>query len=387
MRPYANPSGMVSRPSPGSGLFSQNVMATAVPLRNPSPDVVVVGGGVIGLSVAARTVAAGSRVLVLDPDLPGAASGVAAGLLAPSLGSLPPAAAHAFRDATRRYPDFLAAVAGRSGRPISAGQGILEIALSGPDLDDLNEADDPAAVTRTEAEISAVAPELVAAGGVFHPNDGWIDPRSLLEALRLALPAGAIRAERVTAIESGNSAIRVRTGSGEVVDCGHVVISAGSWSPTIDGLATRLPITPARGQVLAIETDHRLPFAIACRDGYLVPRTGGIVIGSTFELVGFDARATDSGRSSLEALARRIVPGPLSRATTRLSWAGLRPMTPDKLPIIDAEPTDRRIVYASGHGKNGLLLAGLTAEIVLDLIAGNLLELDSPFRLDRFKMR
>lgn len=118
----------------------------------------------------------------------------------------------------------------------------------------------------------------------------------------------------------------------------------------------------------------------------MVPRSGEIAVGSTFELVGYDRRSTLAGRVRLEKLASQVIPGAFGRVTRTTGCSGLRPMPPDKLPIVDSDPDDQRLVYACGHGKNGLLLAGLTADIVVDLLSGNRLEADSPFRIDRLEI-
>src|SRR6185295_10528302 len=130
--------------------------------------------------------------------------------------------------------------------------------------------------------------------------------------------------------------------------------------PLIDGLPTRLPIQPARGEVLVVETPHRLHSAVAGGDAYLVPRPNGVCVGSTFEMAGFDPAPSERGRETLRGYAAALMPAIADAARTAPIWCGLRPMTPDKLPIIDVDPADDRIVYACGHGKNGLLLAGLT---------------------------
>ena len=363
-------------------------MAGHVTVGKSSRDVIVVGGGVIGLSITMAAAKKGLRVAVIDGGHAGAASSVAAGLLAPSLGTLPTRAAAAFRAANKGYAEFLGSVQEASGHTdLALGKGILEIALAAEDVPYLNEAMDPAAIRMASGDVARHAPDVVpVAGAMLHQDDGWIEPRRLLGALTATIPAGALIQDRVAAVDIGADIV-VRTESGERHRCGLLVIAAGSWSPLIGGLPARLPIVPARGEVIVIETTHTLPFAIACEGGYFVPRPGGIVVGSTFDFVGYDPRSTLAGRARLEKLASQVIPGAFARVTRTTSWAGLRPMTPDKLPIVDSDPADRRIVYSCGHGKNGLLLAGLTAEIVLDLLSGNRLEADSPFRLDRFKVK
>lgn len=357
------------------------------PGKGPA-DLIVVGGGVVGLSVAMLAVRQGLSVQVIEGEFQGAASPVAAGLLAPSLGRSPPEAADAFRLANSGYARFLDMIREASGQSeLVAGQGILEIALDPSVVRTLNEANDPAAVMRSSARVAQEAPDLAAvSGAVLHPNDGWIEPRSLLNGLVASLPDGTITKDRVSTVEAGRD-LRVTLSSGQVRVSGHLVVAAGCWSPLIKGIPGRLPIFPARGEVLVMETTHALPYAIACDEGYLVPRPGNIVVGSTYELVGFEANPTPNGRADLEKFAATVIPGAFARASRVTAWAGLRPMTPDKLPIVDIDPDEPRIVYACGHGKNGLLLAGLTAQLTLSLLSGNRLDAHSPFRLDRFASR
>lgn len=366
---------------------SRKVMATAVPHRKPSADVLVVGGGVIGLSAAVFAARSGLTVRVIEAGLPGGASRVAAGLLAPSLGPLPERAAEAFRKAASGYGQFLSTISELGGFALSAEIGILEVAMLPHGPESLNRARDRSAIRLSGEDVANSVAELSpVTAGVLHPDDGWIEPALLLDGLVAALPAGTVAPGRARGIDTSGSHVSVTLDSGESLRGGHVVIAAGAWSPSIDGLPTRLPITPARGEVLVLETDHVLPHAIACEDFYLVPRPGEIVVGSTFEFVGYDSSTTTAGRSTLERFAARAIPRPFARATAKHMWAGLRPMTPDTLPVIDFDPSDPRVIFACGHGKNGLLLAGLTAEIVLDLIAGNRQESVFPFRLDRFEI-
>jgi glycine oxidase len=359
-------------------------MANTAASGKASADMIVVGAGVIGLSIAAAATRRGMRPLVVDGRVPGTASRVAAGLLAPSLGTLPPAAAAEFRRAMDGYPAFLDAVRKASGHSdIGLGRGILEVALAQADPGLPGETVGSARLTAED--IARRAPELIpVAGGILHSHDGWLEPQSLIDGLIASLPLGTIISDKVTGIRRGAD-IGVQLESGDHLSSGRVVVAAGCWSPMISGLPTGLPIVPARGEVIVVAGPHALSIAVACEDAYLVPRRDGVVVGSTFELVGYDTRSTVAGRTHLEAFARTLIPTLLQRARSVTAWAGLRPMTPDKLPIIDVDPVDDRILYACGHGKNGLLLAGLSAEIVLSLAAGNRLDPDSPFRIGRFK--
>ena len=360
-------------------------MATGVPAGKASTDLLVVGGGVIGLAVAAAAVQGGLTVRIVDAGMAGAASRVAAGLLAPSLGSLPGPTSRLFHKAAAEYGQFLSSLPQDEGSKLTVHSGILEVALHPAGADSLNRAPDRAAILLSPEDVRhSVADLAPVTAAVLHPDDQWIEPALLLDALRSALPADAITRDRATRIDSTESHVAVVLESGESVRGTRVVIAAGSWSPLLDGLSVRLPIAPARGEVLVIKAAHALAYAVACEDFYVVPRTGEIVVGATFELAGYDPATTALGQSTLEDFARRVIPRPLARATASRTWAGLRPMTPDRLPIIDIDPADDRIIYCCGHGKNGLLLAGLSAEIVVGLIAGNRQDPGFPFRLDRF---
>ncbi|HEY6220246.1 MAG TPA: FAD-dependent oxidoreductase [Gemmatimonadaceae bacterium] len=358
-------------------------MAGPGPSRKTSLDVVIVGGGVVGLSIALVASRRGIRVRVIDAGRPGAASAVAAGLLAPSLGKLSRDAAAAFIDARDRYEDFLELVRGASGQRVTAGQGILEVSLDEADHP-LNEAGDRDARRMSPADVRDQLPDLAAVrDAVMHPKDRWIEPAGLIKALRSSLPSDVIF-DAVEEVELLGSNVRLLTEGGRWISCDAVVIASGVWTRGIKGFA-RMPIDPAKGETMVLETTHSLTHAIACGEAYVVPRPGAIVVGGTFELGNSDPTPTERGQATLANYASRLIPGALARASGRRAWAGVRPMTPDRLPVIDADPGDSRIVYACGHGKNGMLLAGLTAEIAVGLLWGNRLDPESPFRLSRLR--
>jgi glycine/D-amino acid oxidase-like deaminating enzyme len=355
-------------------------MARSDPSRKASQDVIVVGGGVIGLAVSLLAVKRGMRVRVVDAGLAGAASSVAAGLLAPSLGRLSPAASAVFRDARDRYGDFVDLVREASGETLTVGHGILELADPSGQLGDSADG-----TPLARSDISRRYRDLAAASdGVLHPKDGWIDPGSLLRALRSALPHELIQ-DRVVEIELRPNDVRLLTAGQRWIHCEKVVIASGCWTPAIRGIPTDIPIQPAKGEVMILETDHSLETAVACGESYLVPRgSSSIVVGSTFEMNVDDPATTPAGQATLAGYASRLIPGAMARARARRGWAGLRPITPDRLPIIDRDLRDPRVIYAVGHGKNGLLLAGVTAEMVADLLDGNRLDPASPFFVGRF---
>jgi glycine oxidase len=148
----------------------------------------------------------------------------------------------------------------------------------------------------------------------------------------------------------------------------HVIIAAGAWSTNIEHLPRRLPVEPVRGQMGAAPWPADMPRIVLYYDhAYVLARSGEAIYGSTMEHVGFDGRVTEAGVREIVAAARRLLPQ-LPEVPTR-TWAGLRPITPDGRPIVGPDPDVRGLWYATGHGRNGVLLAGLTGEIIGDLVA------------------
>jgi glycine oxidase len=223
-------------------------------------------------------------------------------------------------------------------------------------------------------------------GALLASEDGAVDPPALTAALLAdgaLLGVRSIR-ERVTGIaRKGGAAVGVTTAQG-TVSAKDVIVAAGAWAPQIDGLPRALPVQPMRGQMALAPWPRGTPPAILYVDhGYVLARAGKAVIGATMEAVGFDNRTTDEGLAAIRQGAARIFPT-LAVAPFERSWAGLRPVTPDGRPIIGPDPEMAHLWYATGHGRNGILLAALTGDIVGDLIVGETLDFDlSPFRIDR----
>jgi glycine oxidase len=187
-------------------------------------------------------------------------------------------------------------------------------------------------------------------------------------------------------LRQGPAVSGVRLAGGDVVEAGAVCLSAGAWSGGLAGLPRPLPVEPRRGQMLAL----RAPVGVFRHNvfsasTYLVPRMdGSVFVGATVERVGFDKRVTADGVASLLAGARRIAPA-LGSAELLETWAGLRPGTPDDLPILGADPEAPNLFYATGHFRNGVLLAPVTAQIALDGLTGTPISVPlDPFRPDRF---
>jgi glycine oxidase len=149
---------------------------------------------------------------------------------------------------------------------------------------------------------------------------------------------------------------------------GDVVLAAGAWSGLVEGLPRSIPVRPVRGQMAALPWPADIPRAIVYhKDCYLLARAGEAIIGSTMEDVGFHPEVTSAGLARIFTATMALCPG-LVRAKVRRSWAGLRPMTPDGLPIIGGDPLVEGLWYATGHGRNGILLAGITGVLLRQLL-------------------
>jgi glycine oxidase len=229
-------------------------------------------------------------------------------------------------------------------------------------------------------QVRALEPSISApSGAVLHPRDGAIDNVRLTTAL-----ARAVDARRELTVTRGDPVTGLALGSGAVrVSARKAVLAAGAWSAAIDGLPRELPVHPLKGQMLAFES-RCLSHSIAGDEIYLVPRDGEVVAGATVEHAGFDLTVHPAAIEGLRQAAVRLCP-PLADARVVRTWAGIRPATPDMLPIIGADPDAAQLIYACGHSKNGILLAPATAVAVADLVQGLESRLDvRGFSIGRF---
>jgi glycine/D-amino acid oxidase-like deaminating enzyme len=357
-------------------------------------DVVVLGAGLVGLGVAAEAAARGASVLLVGEPRFGEASPAGAGMLAPGAegDELRSEAVRQFAIAGRDlYPSFLSALTNETGCTVPFDRnGILELV----------EETEPARVPRGSEWINARALRTLEpglgdfAGAVLHPNDGSVDNLALLVAMRRRVELRRT-IERVRAgVRSVNvlaARPRVILEDGDVLQGGSLVIATGAWAAEIDGLPRAIPVRPVRGQLLMLE-GALARHVIYGGGGYLVPRRypnsadtlERSIIGATMEEVGFDSNTTVEGLAYLTAIARRIAPATTS-ALPVSHWAGLRPVTPDRLPILGPDPDAPHLLYACGHGRNGILLAPITGEAIGALAVGAPTQFDlSPFGIERF---
>jgi glycine oxidase len=340
-----------------------------------SADVLVVGDGIIGLASALAIARAGASCRVLGRTVKGAASLASAGLLAPSIGSADPGFREFMLASRDRYPAWVRLLAERTGIEVTLDRsGIIELGSTSTEI---------GARPIDAGELRDLEPAMIhtRAHAMLYADDGYVDNVRFVDALREAVRCEwsiAVVEGRVAGIEPGIDHCRVTMEDGRRQLGNTVVVAAGAWSALIVGTPRPLPIEPVRGQMLQL-SGSPLTHAISTPDAYLVPRGDTTLVGSTLERVGFDASTTRAALDHLRSAAVSALPA-LAEANVVRSWAGLRPVTPDSRPIIGRDPDLPSVVYACGHGKNGILLAPLTAECVASIVAGNA----PPFDLSRY---
>jgi glycine oxidase len=358
-------------------------------------DVAVVGAGVIGLASAWRLAQAGMAVVVIDPAPGSGASGVAAGMLAPvTEARLGEEALLALNHASwARWPAFAAEVEAAGGRPVGyRADGTLMVALDADDralLDDLagrHRAMGLAVEALRGREARALEPGLAPGvrAGLLAADERSVDPAALVEALRAASEAAGVTVvarpvARIVTTPAGDrvTGVALDGGDGAGVEAATVLLAAGAWSASVAGVPdhVRPPVRPIRGQVLTLRQPAGDPLIARTLRGivrgssiYLVPRDDGrVVIGATVEERGFDTMPT-AGAYELLRDALAIVPG-LDDAELVAVRAGLRPGSPDDLPMIGPSGVEG-LVVATGHHRNGILLTPVTAEAVAALLTG-----------------
>jgi glycine oxidase len=385
---------------------------------------VIVGGGIVGLSIAWRLSRAGRAVTVVDPAPASGASHAAAGMLAPvsEVTYTEEPLLRLGMASLRRWPSFAAELAADAGLPEGGAgldlraDGTLDVAFG---ADDLAALDELAAFMEklglpverlTGRECRRLEPMLAPSvrGGLLARGDAWVDPRRVTAALLAALErrgvplvrarasellreGGAVRGARLEppagrpdATGPENSARPPGHESAaavpEEIRADGVVLAAGAWSAELAGL----PVRPVKGQIIRLRSPA--PLLSRCVRGtvhgtpvYLVPRGDGeMVVGATQEELGFDTRVTAGGLYELLRDARELVPGVTELEVAEVA-AGLRPGTPDNVPLIGPSGVPG-LTLATGHHRGGVLLAPLTAAILQDEET-ELAALCSPLRL------
>lgn len=376
-------------------------------------DAVVVGGGLIGLASAFEMRSRGASVLVLEAEasVGTGATRVAAGMLAP-VGELDfgePELLEINMTSAAMYPDFVARVEATSGHDVAYRRlGGLHVALDRDEAAELKRVLDlqvslglesrwlgPGASRELEP---GLAPGLN--GAIMVEGDGMVDPRALTAALVVALGEAGVEvrtsAEVAGLLLVGGKAVGVRLADGSEARAETVIAAAGaesgrcSWLPEAD----RPPVRPVKGQVVELRGDSADPVCgriVASERIYLVPRPDGrLIVGATVEEMGYDRRITAGGIHELLREAYRLLPD-VAELEFIEATAGLRPGTPDNLPVIGHASTEG-LILATGHYRNGILLAPVTARAVADLVETGApldgpLAAASPARFDKLAVR
>jgi glycine oxidase len=338
-----------------------------------SSDVIIIGAGIIGLSLAISLRRQGLRVLIVEGGEPGReASSAAAGMLAAAGAEIPAELRTLAAASARLYPGFAHELEDESGLKVDLReQGTILISASGQFPE--------AAQKLSAAEMLALEPGLASQNPREKPpvvaaflSERSVDPRALVQA--------AIRAakHRDVHLASGHpvQSVLVESGRASGIETGQtkyaaavVVNCAGAWAGGLGPVP--LPVRPVKGQMLSLVAGAAAPKHVVRGDHvYVVPRSDGrVVIGSTLEDAGFDKRTQVSAIQQLLQSAVALVPG-LAEAKVHEDWAGLRPGTPDELPIL-GETSIPGYFVATGHYRDGILLAPVTAQVMTDVIIGN----------------
>ncbi|MGH9754873.1 MAG: glycine oxidase ThiO [Blastocatellia bacterium] len=371
-------------------------------------DAVVIGGGVIGCAIAWRLGQAGMSVVVVERGrVGGEASHAAGGMLVPLAEAEDKDDFFNFTVAgLAMYADFARELKESSGVDIEyRAEGTLYMALTEEDEVELDrrwrwQHEAGLNVKRLNAGCALDLEPLINSALRFalkYPGDHQVDNRRLMTALHTAARNAGVEfwthtdaRELLIENAAGRKQIIGVTTTRGAVRAHTAVIAAGSWSSLLRcDESPQFEVEPVRGQMVAVEmpapaTRH----VIYSRRGYLVPRLSGYLIaGSTSEHAGYDKRVTASGVASIIERAIEIMPSIASQAITE-TWAGLRPHAPDDLPILGADPRVAGLIYATGHYRNGILLAPITAQVISELIIKGASSVNlAPFSVARFAHR
>ena len=368
-------------------------------------DVIIIGGGVIGCAIAYHLCKLGVEVTVVDAGEIGAeASSAAAGLLAP-LGSLsgPGPLADLLLASWSMFPTLVPELAEVSGMCLAYERsGSLRVVRNPKNVVNLRKRMktwqplglEMQWLTGDEARQRepSLAPDITAA--IYAPEESQLKAPQVVKAFAQAatkLGAKLQPHHRVIGIEfRENTVTKIRFAWGEEIACQHVIVATGAWAGDIEAmLDISSPVVPQRGQILSLKQPvpplpslRHIVFGEAI---YLAPKNDGtIVVGATKEDVGFEKQLTAGGVAWLLTTALRLLPG-LAEASIEQMWSGLRPKTPDNLPILGKAPNWRNVTLAVGHGSIGIALSAITGRSIAEVVTtGNVPAILVPFSVERF---
>ncbi|HXJ32586.1 MAG TPA: glycine oxidase ThiO [Candidatus Eisenbacteria bacterium] len=349
-----------------------------------TPDVLVVGGGVIGCAIARELAGAGRSVVVVDRGpIGGQASSAAAGALGVASGSDEGERLELRRASFGAFPDLVASLHEETGLDVGfETRGVLAFAFDERDTARLA---DRVTRRRTQglraqwldaAEVRALEPRAndAAVGAALFPDDAQLEAAAFTQALAASARrrgASIVPGVPVLAYERGGDRIeRVRVG-GEWIHPREVIVAAGPWTPAASGVDPGVAVVPVRGQMLALRPERPVcGHVLTAGDAFLIPRRDGEVwVGATFEDAGFMCAVTGDGVRQLLGHLARLTPEAL-RAPIVRAWAGLRPSVPGGGPVIGRARDAGNVLVATGHHRNGILLAPVTARTVAALVDG-----------------
>jgi glycine/D-amino acid oxidase-like deaminating enzyme len=321
-------------------------------------DVLIIGGGVVGSAIARELARNGRKVTVVEAGgHEGAGWQAAAGLLAPQI---------------EAHLDDPMLEVGLAGREYYSNQRAELEENSGIPIPD-----------EVHSQWPWLGPTF---GGLWAPQDGCVDPSGLVHALIVdGNRLGVRRVEdRIESLEVLNGRALAARGRGRYA-ADDIVLAAGAWSGRLAGLPRPVSVEPVRGQMLAMNRPRSLPDVVIYGYGhYLLTRGDEVLAGATVEHVGFNHDTTEEGIEHIRRAADRLCPPVIGTQVSR-TWAGFRPGTPDGLPILGPEPRAKGLWYATGHGRNGVLLAGISGVILHQMMSGEAtLEGVKAFRPERF---
>ncbi len=379
-------------------------MATVHRRSTETPTALIIGAGVIGLGIAWRLAQRGAAVTLFDRAAAGSgASHAAAGMLAVCAEAEPgeEKLIALGRRSQALWPDFAAELEKLTGQLVDLRrEGTLVVALT---------ADDQARIQHhlefqhslelpvewiSAREARRHEPHLASiAGAVWSPEDGQVDNRKLVAALKLACASAGVDIQEHRPVRrillTDGCAVGVELADGTEHRGDTVVLAAGAWSRGIEGLpsALRPPVRPVKGQMIALQMDPAAPLVTHVVWGpkvYMTPRLDGrLILGATVEEKGFDATITAGAVLALLEAAWRVFPA-IEELPVAEMWAGHRPGSRDDAPILGYGPVGG-LVYATGHHRNGILLAPITADAIARLVLdGTMDPVIAPFGLDRF---
>ncbi len=338
-------------------------------------DHLIIGGGIIGLTIARELHRRGERsIAVVDQGIIGnEASWAAAGMLAPNI------EAHrsvefcrVCSDSLALYPGFISDLQAETDIAIDFNtNGILLVSFNEDPLPENS------GKTLSRTEINHLEPRVSpnVRDGVLFPNEGQVDNRILLKALRRYAVINDIRLfenTQITELLVKDGRAQGAVGPTARFSAASTIVATGAWTSliTISGKPSPFEIKPVKGQMIALNSSIDLSHVIFSPRGYLVPRSAGkILVGATVENTGFDKRFTPDAARELHVAAAEMVPD-LASAKIVDQWAGLRPHAPNGTPIIGPVPDVRDLYLATGHFRNGILLAPLTAAYIADDVQG-----------------